>query len=136
MVLKRPHILFLNIELYILIFFQVEFFNVRVTQDGIIGGTHEGASVANAMMLDKMEISPVVLAMGKRLLSTVAQHVIDTDIMGIPMAETEAASMRLGKMATALYVLESSAFLMYGNADLYENSDTFLEKTFVKVSLI
>ncbi|XP_044259371.1 complex I assembly factor ACAD9, mitochondrial [Tribolium madens] len=112
----------------------VVFDNITVPHENIIGGENCGEQILTDIYPQfRLSTGPICSILVKNLINNVTQHFINISKKPNLLYETDAIRTKLGQLTTSLYAIDSMVYFTSSLVDDYENQDTELETSIVKV---
>ncbi|KAJ3665428.1 hypothetical protein Zmor_000924 [Zophobas morio] len=112
----------------------VVFENTPIPSENIIGIEEEGENVLSTVYPEyRLSTGPICSVILKNLINKATEHYINASKAPNFLYETDAIRIKMGEFLSSLYAIDSMVYLTAGLVDNYENQDTELESTIVKV---
>ncbi|EEZ98802.2 Acyl-CoA dehydrogenase family member 9, mitochondrial-like Protein [Tribolium castaneum] len=112
----------------------VIFENVTVPHENTIGGENCGEEILSTIYPQyRLSTGPLCSVLVKNLINNVTEHFIRVSKKPNLLYETDAIRTKLGQLTTSLYAIDSMVYFTSSLVDDYENQDSELETSIVKV---
>lgn len=112
----------------------IQFSNVEISPENVIGHLHEGDEIAQKMIKQsRLQTGILAKCAMSHALEDLTNFVINTKAMGVSLMDSELVKCRLARATNLIYALESMCYLTSGLQDLYKDQDLDVEAAMCKV---
>ncbi|XP_055390028.1 complex I assembly factor ACAD9, mitochondrial [Condylostylus longicornis] len=112
----------------------VEFENVHLYNDEIIGKVNEGSEVAQLLLQNhRIRSSYVGFGLIRKVINDATKYVTENKLCAIELRNMESITTCLSKMVCNAYAIESMIYFTTGLMDEFEKPDTEIETAMVKL---